>query len=81
MIKINSKNFLLILLAASLILGGIWYFLLKEGAPLVTPADITKLYNQSESDDTSAIEKDLEETDLTNLDAELTDIEDELNSP
>lgn len=80
MIKVNSKNFLLILLTATLILGGIWYFLLKDKEPLVTPSDITKLSSQSPSDETSAIEKDLEETDLTNLDTELTDIEAELNA-
>ena len=81
MIKVNSKNFLLILLTATLILGGIWYFLLKDKGPLVTPRDITKLSSQSQSDDTSAIEKDLEETDFASLDAELTDIEAELNTP
>lgn len=78
MIDTKSKNVLLILLAAALILAAVWYFYLKNQ---VTPADINRLYSQSQSDEVSAIEKDLDNTDFADLDAELADIEAELNAP
>ncbi|MEK7111719.1 MAG: hypothetical protein AAB875_00160 [Patescibacteria group bacterium] len=78
MIDAKSKNVLLILVGAALILGAIWYFYLRNQ---VTPADINKLYYQSQSDEVAAIEKDLNNTDFADLDAELADIEAELNAP
>ncbi|MBI2065983.1 hypothetical protein HYT60_00545 [Candidatus Woesebacteria bacterium] len=81
MINVKSKNFLIFLLLAALVLAGIWYFLLKnKGFELISP-DISRLNTQSQSDEVSAIEKDLDNTDFADLDAELADIEAELNAP
>ena len=81
MINVKSKNFLIFLLLAALVLAGIWYFLLKnKGLELISP-DISRLNTQSQSDEVSAIEKDLDNTDFADLDAELADIEAELNAP
>mgnify|MGYP001578377416 CR=1 FL=1 len=77
--NLKSKNSLLILaLLAVVVLGGAGYLLSKKS--LQISPDIVRLNSQSSSDDVDAIEKDVEETDLTDLDAELTDIEAELNT-
>lgn len=50
--------------------------------PLVeTDSMTTALEQQETSDEISAIEKDLQVTDFSNLDKELTDIESELSAP
>ena len=44
-------------------------------------AEVVELEEQGSSDEINAIEADLEETDLSNLDKELSDIESELETP
>ena len=66
-------------LLAVVVLAGAGYLLSKKS--LEINPDIIRLNSQSSSDDPNAIEKDLEETDFASLDAELTDIEAELNAP
>lgn len=53
----------------------------KAPAPSLTPADTKtqQLMEQGESDEATSIEQDLEATEFTNLDAELSDIDKELN--
>lgn len=53
----------------------------KAPVPSSTPTDIQtqQLMEQGESDETASIEQDLEATEFTNLDAELSDIDKELN--
>lgn len=53
----------------------------KTSVSSPTPADIQtqQLMEQGESDETVSIEQDLEATEFTNLDAELSDIDKELN--
>jgi len=81
MIKLNSKNSILILAALVVLLLGATNFWLSKRNPLETKEpDVVKLETQSSSDETSDIEKDLEETDLSHLDAELNDIEAELSA-
>lgn len=78
--NLKSKNSLLIWAAlAVIVLAGAGYLLSTKS--LEISPDIKRLNSQSSSDDTGAIEKDLEETDFASLDAELTDIETELNAP
>lgn len=82
MINLKSKNSLLILAAILVVLlAGTGYYLSKNKPLEITPRDVTKLTTQSSSDDVDAIEKDLNQTDLADLDAELTDIEAEFNVP
>ncbi|MBI4153392.1 hypothetical protein HY503_00110 [Candidatus Woesebacteria bacterium] len=77
--NLKSKNSLLILaLLALIILASAGYLLSKKS--LEISPEITRLNSQSSSDEVDAIEKDLEETDFNDLDAELTDIEAELNA-
>ena len=78
--NLKSKNSLLILaLLAVVVLAGAGYLLSTKS--LEISPDIKRLNSQSSSDDVSAIEKDIEETDFASLDAELTEIEAELNAP
>lgn len=53
----------------------------KAPAPSPTPADIQtqQLMEQGESDETASIEQDLEATEFTSLDVELSDIDKELS--
>lgn len=48
-------------------------------SPKTFEREITKVETVSESDTVDAIEKDLKETDITNLDAELDQIEADIN--
>ena len=78
--NLKSKNSLLILaLLAVVVLGAAGYLLSKQS--LEISPEIIRLNSQSSSDEVGAIEKDVEETDFASLDAELTDIEAELNAP
>lgn len=81
MIKISSKNFLLILAAIALVgLGTMAYVVYRQDLS-VTSRDKTTLTlsQQSTSTETESIEKDLEDTDLGSLDQELSEIEQELS--
>lgn len=84
---INKKNslFLILLAAAALFLSGLSAFSFSwwPQQTNLTQPDIktTRLTQQSGSDEIEAIKKDLEQTDLDGLDAELAKIEAELNQP
>ncbi|HCR35729.1 hypothetical protein A2130_02920 [Candidatus Woesebacteria bacterium GWC2_33_12] len=77
----KSKSIIVFLAILVLVLAGISY--LFSTNTLTKPAkferEITKIETVSESDETSDIETDLNETDLDNLDFELSNIEAELN--
>ena len=73
-------------LAAFLVVAFAWMALSLSNNYTVVPTEdkmakdeIQKINTQSKSDTTSAIEKDLKETNLDNMDKELQDIDKELN--
>jgi hypothetical protein len=53
----------------------------SQTIPEETDAQTAALDTQSESDEIVSIETDLKNTDLTNIDGEITDIETEINNP
>lgn len=81
-------NILIILLAiVAIILSAIWFFTTGGGSlpgllkPTPTPDSLTRqLMIQGTSDETIAIEADIEATSFESLDAELSGIEAELNA-
>lgn len=77
----SNKNTILVLAAVSVILIAITLLLSKrESVEKVRfDSEIKQIETQSSSDEIGAIEKDLEDTDLSDLDRELQDIEAELN--
>ena len=77
--KIDNKNFLLILAAATIIFLSITAFYLGN-SDTTFKQEIIKLQNQSTSSEIDTIEEDLLDTDLTGLDKELSDIEKEIEA-
>ena len=78
----KSDNFLLILAVVALIgLGTMGYVIYRQDQILqgLDQATLT-LGKQSSSDETEAIEKDLNETELEDMDKELLEIDTEINS-
>lgn len=83
--KIIPKKYTLLALAGILVVTlGIMAYTLR---PKLTQKELTteekeikQIQIQSPSDETGAIEKDLNETDLSNLDKELRDIDKELGA-
>lgn len=85
--------FIALAIVALLIVGGLWFTnqgLLTKPTPSPTPIPspsssvdetTSNLEKQGTSDELAEIEKDLEATDLSNLDKGLTDIENELSLP
>lgn len=77
------KNKLVIsLLAILVIVLGLFAIIMSSkdvAFPKKYERQITKVEQTSDSDDVESIEKDLDETDYDNLDAELVDIQAELN--
>lgn len=78
-----TRDKLLLLATAGLILLLVW--LVWQGKITVPGTEkfdfqTTRLESQGTSDEASSIERDLDATDLSNLDRELTDIERELSS-
>ncbi len=80
-LKLKKENrFLIILVAALLIVGLVGIYLTKKPITQIPEDTQTqKLGVQEKSDETSLIEKDLKDTDLSDLDKELEDIETELS--
>lgn len=79
----ETKNQVLLLIIAFLIVIIAilsWQKSLLVPAPAPQDFQTTKLQQQGTSDEISAIERDLETTDLSDLDRELEDIERELSS-
>ena len=76
----GNKN-IIILLASVVIVISVVLILMQKGFPKKTDyeVEIMKLQTQASSDNVEAIEKDLLNTDLENLDYELQDIEKELD--
>lgn len=77
-----SNKLLLSLLAGLVLVLGIFAYLnfsQKIASTKVFEKEVTKIENVSESNEIDAIEEDLNQTDLENLDQELTSIETELN--
>lgn len=79
--KKRKENLFLILLAAAvLIVGFVAVYLSRVPAELAKPDTQTqRLSTQSPSDEISALEKDILDTDLSDIDKELQDIEAELS--
>lgn len=77
------KNRGIIALLAILIIVLSFFAYLMSSKNLISPKtferEITKIETVSEPDTVDAIEKDLKETDITNLDAELDQIEADIN--
>jgi len=75
-----------IIIVVIILIGAVYLFTSREPAPTMTPEEIVAspdaqmeaLLEQSTSDDITAIEEDLDTTDLEGLDAELEAIEAEL---
>lgn len=80
-------------IVAVIIVGALWMINKDLFAPKLTPtpspsptaaeidSQTSALGEQETSDEIEAIETDLEATDLSNIDKELTDIENELSAP
>jgi len=77
--KIDNKNFLLILAAAAIIFLSITAYYLGN-SDTAFKQEIVKLQNQSTSSEIDTIEEDLLDTDLSGLDKELSDIEKEIEA-
>ncbi len=77
----SIKNTIIILAATSIIFIAIGFLLTnRESAEKMrVESEIRQMESQSSSDEVGAIEKDLDDTDLSDLDRELQDIEAELN--
>jgi hypothetical protein len=78
----KNRGIIALLCILALVLGVFSYLLATEKLtnPLEFEREITKVETVSESDETEAIEEDLEETDVESGDEELLKIESELNS-
>jgi len=78
----NKKNTILVLAAALIFFATIAYWLSssKYAENLIFSREIKQIQGQSTSDEIGAIEKDLQETNLSDIDKELEDIEAELNA-
>lgn len=77
-----KKKGIIALLAILALVLGIFAYLFSTNtlvSPIKYEKELAKVEQMSDSDDISDIEKDLEETDLDNLDSELSDIETELS--
>lgn len=75
----SKKTFIIILIIAVLITSGV--YVLSANRQNLVPKNEREIQNYeqtSSSDDVDDIEKDLEETDLENIDSELLDISSEL---
>lgn len=84
---ISKKNFFIILagfvvivLSIAVISAARKVKKTKEPSPTTFEQEIRQLQTQSISDETNDIEKDLKETDFSNIDKELQDIEDQFNA-
>jgi len=79
MISLSNKN-IIIILASLIIVISVVLVLIQQNLnkPTGYEVEIKDLQTQSTSDDVNAIERDLLDTDLENLDSELLDIEKEL---
>lgn len=78
----KNKGIIALLCILALVLGVFGYLLATENltSPKEFEREITKVETISESDETDAIEEDLEETDIESGDEELLKIESELYS-
>lgn len=80
----SKKNFILILSATLvfLVIVALWIYLKNPAITkeLTYKKEVQDLKTQSTSNTVESIEKDLSETDLSDIDKELTDIDMELNS-
>lgn len=78
----NKKNTILVLAAALIFFTAVAYWLWssKYVENLIFSGEIKQIQKQSTSDEVEAIEKDLQETGLSDVDKELEDIEAELNA-
>ncbi len=81
----NSKNVLMILSGTLVVVLGLIGYILYSQSKTPTKKQTTdvqavQLEQQSDSDTTDSIEKDLNDTDLTNIDKESTSIQAEINS-
>ena len=81
---VSKKNFIITLAAILVIAMGMMAIVMTiqqlKTAPSAYDASIEKMETQSTSDNLNDIEKDLNETDFSDLDKELDDIEKELES-
>lgn len=78
----KSNSFLLTLAAFLVVALGIMGYMIYNQDPISNKVDVqtVTLNKQSPSDETDAIEKDLNNTDLDSIDKEVGDIDKELNS-
>lgn len=79
--KLTEKKFLFILAAILVVAMGFMAITLgskSEKTDTGIEEELTEINKQSQSDEISAIESDLNGTDLSNIDKELQDIENEL---
>ena len=81
---VSKKDFLVFLAGTLVVALGVMAFVLsrnylnKDSAKMFD-TEIQQMQSQSQSDSLDAIEKDLEETNLNDVDKELQDIQEELN--
>ena len=78
--NLDSKNTIIFLSAVLIILIGFSYFLFlnNQAGKLTVDQQTTQLNTVSSYDDTDSIEKELKNTDFTNIDKEMNDIESQL---
>lgn len=81
---ISKKNTILALAAILVVAYGYMAIRLNHNKPQVAndnfQQDVQQMQSQSDSTDVNSIKKDLNNTDFSNLDQELPNIEQELNS-
>ena len=79
MISLSNKNTIIILASLVIVISVVLVLIQQNlNKPAGYEVEIKDLQTQSTSDDVNAIEKDLLDTNLENLDSELLDIEKEL---
>lgn len=81
--QVSKNNSYLFLIGVGLAVIGLLAYLVFLGNDKSVPKnedDIAKLSSQSQSDSIDSIEKDLNATDLSNIDQELQSIDKELNN-
>ncbi len=83
----SSKVWWVVIIVIVLVIAAFVFYYMRNGdlgpIPGVTTqsSDVTKLQKQGTGDDVASIEKDLQSTDLTNLNAEVPAITKELAAP
>lgn len=84
---VNKKNTIIVLASLLVVALAVMALSARNKKPVVLTADqklqkeVQQIKTQSNSDDVNSIQKDIDQTDLSNSDKELQNIDSELNKP